>query len=68
MKIHDYQAKAILARHGVPVPQGEVVFNSADARAAAGRLGGGTVVVCVGAVVLIARPRMLSGGQGLGWR
>ena len=26
MKIHEYQAKAILARHGVPVPQGEVVF------------------------------------------
>jgi succinyl-CoA synthetase beta subunit len=24
MKIHEYQAKAILARHGVPVPRGEV--------------------------------------------
>ena len=45
MKIHEYQAKAILAAHGVPVPQGEVVFNPADARAAAQRLGGGTVVV-----------------------
>ena len=26
MKIHEYQAKAILAKFGVPVPRGEVVF------------------------------------------
>src|SRR6188768_1633003 len=26
VKIHEYQAKAILARHGVPVPRGEVAF------------------------------------------
>src|SRR6478609_1667608 len=45
MKIHEYQAKAILARHGVPVPVGEVIVNAADAVAAATRLGGGTVVV-----------------------
>ena len=31
MKIHEYQAKAILAQHGVPVPQGEVVFTAAEA-------------------------------------
>ena len=29
MKIHEYQAMAVLARFGVPVPQGEVVFNAA---------------------------------------
>src|SRR6476620_9187563 len=45
MKIHEYQAKAILAKHGVPVPQGEVVFSAEDAAAVATRLGGGTVVV-----------------------
>ena len=28
MKIHEYQAKAILARYGVPVPRGEVAFNA----------------------------------------
>ena len=33
MKIHEYQAKAILARHGVPVPRGEVATNAADAGA-----------------------------------
>jgi succinyl-CoA synthetase beta subunit len=57
MKIHEYQAKAILAAHGVPVPQGEVVFNPADARAAAQRLGGGTVVV---------KAQIHAGGRGKG--
>jgi succinyl-CoA synthetase beta subunit len=57
MKIHEYQAKAILAAHGVPVPQGEVVFNAADARAAAQRLGGGTVVV---------KAQIHAGGRGKG--
>jgi succinyl-CoA synthetase beta subunit len=45
MKIHEYQAKAILARFGVPVPRGEVVFNKDEARAAAERLGTPVVVV-----------------------
>ena len=31
MKIHEYQAKAILTRHGVPVPLGEVVNVAGDA-------------------------------------
>ncbi len=57
MKIHEYQAKAILAAHGVPVPQGEVVLNSDEARAAAQRLGGGTVVV---------KAQIHAGGRGKG--
>jgi succinyl-CoA synthetase beta subunit len=56
MKIHEYQAKAILARYGVPVPQGEVVFNAADAGAVAERLGG-TVVV---------KAQIHAGGRGKG--
>jgi succinyl-CoA synthetase beta subunit len=56
MKIHEYQAKSILARYGVPVPQGEVVFNAADASAAAKRLGG-TVVV---------KAQIHAGGRGKG--
>jgi len=44
MKIHEYQAKAILAQFGVPVPRGEVVFNKEDARAAAQRIGAPVVV------------------------
>ncbi len=57
MKIHEYQAKAILARHGVPVPQGEVVFNAGEASAAARRLGAGTVVV---------KAQIHAGGRGKG--
>ncbi|MGA2508858.1 MAG: ADP-forming succinate--CoA ligase subunit beta [Candidatus Acidiferrales bacterium] len=45
MKIHEYQAKAILAKFGVPVPRGEVVFKKDEARAAAQRLGTSVVVV-----------------------
>ena len=45
MKIHEYQAKAILAKFGVPVPRGEVAFTKDEARAAAERLGTPVVVV-----------------------
>jgi len=45
MKIHEYQAKAILAKFGVPVPRGEVVMKKDEARAAAERLGTPVVVV-----------------------
>ena len=35
MKIHEYQAKAILAQYNVPVPRGEVAFTVEEAEAAA---------------------------------
>ncbi len=57
MKIHEYQAKAILAKYGVPVPQGEVVFSAAEAADVARRLGGGTVVV---------KAQIHAGGRGKG--
>jgi succinyl-CoA synthetase beta subunit len=57
MKIHEYQAKAILAQHGVPVPRGEVAFNSAEAGAIARRLGGDIVVV---------KAQIHAGGRGKG--
>jgi succinyl-CoA synthetase beta subunit len=57
MKIHEYQAKAILARHGVPVPRGEVAFTAAEARAVAARLGGDVVVV---------KAQIHAGGRGKG--
>src|SRR3989441_3275444 len=44
MKIHEYQAKALLREFGVPVPRGEVATTPADAKAAAARLGGRVVV------------------------
>ena len=45
MKIHEYQAKQILARYGVTVPRGEVITKPEDARPAATQLGGGVVVL-----------------------
>ncbi len=57
MKIHEYQAKAILARHGVPVPRSEIVFTAADAAAAARKLGGDMVVV---------KAQIHAGGRGKG--
>jgi succinyl-CoA synthetase beta subunit len=57
MKIHEYQAKAILARHGVPVPRGEVAFSGPEARDIAGRLGGSLVVV---------KAQIHAGGRGKG--
>jgi succinyl-CoA synthetase beta subunit len=57
MKIHEYQAKAILARHGVPVPRGEVTFVAADAVDIAKRLGTGVVVV---------KAQIHAGGRGKG--
>ena len=57
MKIHEYQAKAILARHGVPVPRGEVAFAAADVAAIAKRLGTSVVVV---------KAQIHAGGRGKG--
>ena len=57
MKIHEYQAKAILSRHGVPIPQGDVALDADAARAIAERLGGGTVVV---------KAQIHAGGRGKG--
>jgi len=56
MKIHEYQAKAILAKYGVPVPRGEVVFTAEEAEAAAKKLGGGVVV----------KAQIHAGGRGKG--
>src|SRR5436190_23009899 len=57
MKIHEYQAKAILARYGVPVPRGEVAFNAAEAGEIAKELGGDIVVV---------KAQIHAGGRGKG--
>jgi succinyl-CoA synthetase beta subunit len=57
LKIHEYQAKAILARHGVPVPRGEVAFNAAEVGEIARRLGGPVVVV---------KAQIHAGGRGKG--
>jgi succinyl-CoA synthetase beta subunit len=44
MNIHEFQAKELLRRYGVPVPRGKVANTAAEARAAAAELGGRAVV------------------------
>lgn len=44
MKAHEYQAKEIFARYGVPVPRGRVAASPEEARAIAAELGGRAVV------------------------
>jgi succinyl-CoA synthetase beta subunit len=56
MKIHEYQAKMILAEFGVPVPRGRVATTAAAAGAIAQELGG-TVVV---------KAQIHAGGRGKG--
>jgi succinyl-CoA synthetase beta subunit len=56
MKIHEYQAKAILAKYHVPVPRGKVAFTVAEAEAAAQELGGSVVV----------KAQIHAGGRGKG--
>ena len=57
MKIHEYQAKAILAKYGVPVPSGEVVETAAEAAKVSQRLGSGVSVV---------KAQIHAGGRGKG--
>ncbi|TMF53669.1 MAG: succinate--CoA ligase subunit beta, partial [Chloroflexi bacterium] len=44
MKLHEYQAKQLLARAGIPIPEGRLATTHEEAEAAARALGG-TVVV-----------------------
>jgi succinyl-CoA synthetase beta subunit len=44
LKIHEYQAKQLLAKFGVPTPPGEVAASPDEAAAVAQRLGGRVVV------------------------
>lgn len=45
MHLHEYQAKALFSRYGIPVPPGRVVATPSDAEAAAAELGGDAWVV-----------------------
>src|SRR5436189_2640131 len=56
MKIHEYQAKQILARYNVRIPRGEVAYTKEEARDIAHKLGG-TVVV---------KAQIHAGGRGKG--
>ena len=57
MKIHEYQAKELLKRYGVPIPNGGGVFTSAEARKVAEGLGADVVVI---------KAQIHAGGRGKG--
>jgi succinyl-CoA synthetase beta subunit len=57
MKIHEYQAKAILSRFGVPVPRGESATSAEEAGRIAAALGDGVMVV---------KAQIHAGGRGKG--
>jgi len=57
MNLHEYQAKQLFARFGIPVPSGEVAESPRAARQAADRLGGSVWVV---------KAQIHAGGRGKG--
>ncbi len=57
MKIHEYQAKEILRKYGVSVPNGKVAFTGDEAENVSRSLGGGTMVV---------KAQIHAGGRGKG--
>ncbi len=60
MKIHEYQAKGILSRYGVPVPRGEVATSREEAGLAARRL------FDLGAQAVVVKAQIHAGGRGKG--
>ncbi|HSD72057.1 MAG TPA: ATP-grasp domain-containing protein, partial [Thermoanaerobaculia bacterium] len=56
MKVHEYQAKSILAKYGVAVPRGEVADSPAEVRDIAKQIGGPVVV----------KAQIHAGGRGKG--
>jgi succinyl-CoA synthetase beta subunit len=55
MDLYEYQGKQLFRQFGIPVSDGELVADAADARRAAQELGGGPVVV---------KAQVLTGGRG----
>jgi succinyl-CoA synthetase beta subunit len=61
MKIHEYQAKAIFARYGLPIPRGYFAASPGEAREAAVRLAQET-----GSPVAVVKAQIHAGGRGKG--
>ena len=58
MKIHEYQARQLLADFGIPVPPGKMVETVADAAAEAKRL------FSAGAGIVVVKAQVHAGGRG----
>ena len=55
MNIHEYQAKEVLSKYGVPVPQGKIAFTPEEAEKKAQELG---------APVVVVKAQIHAGGRG----
>jgi succinyl-CoA synthetase beta subunit len=60
MKIHEYQAKAILKKYGVAVPRGEMAQSRDEAEAA------GKKLLAAGATGVVVKAQIHAGGRGKG--
>jgi succinyl-CoA synthetase beta subunit len=60
MKIHEYQAKTILAKYGVAIPRGEVALTREEAEEAARKL------LHNGATGVVVKAQIHAGGRGKG--
>ena len=60
MKIHEYQAKAILSKYGVAVPRGAMAESHEEAEAAAKEL------LSAGATGVVVKAQIHAGGRGKG--
>jgi succinyl-CoA synthetase beta subunit len=56
VRIHEYQAKALLARYGIPIPRGNVALSPAEAKNVAAEIGGSVVI----------KAQVYAGGRGKG--
>ena len=61
MKIHEYQAKALLAARGIAVPQGRMATSATEARAAVA-----PIVEATGIPVVVVKSQIHAGGRGKG--
>ena len=61
MKIHEYQAKQIFARYGIPVPKGQPAFTVAEVGPIAERL-----IAETGNPVVVVKAQIHAGGRGKG--
>jgi succinyl-CoA synthetase beta subunit len=61
MKIHEYQAKALLVKHGLPVPMGLPAFAVAEAEEAAAQL-----IRATGSETVVVKAQIHAGGRGKG--
>ncbi|MCA9618515.1 MAG: ADP-forming succinate--CoA ligase subunit beta, partial [Myxococcales bacterium] len=61
MKLHEYQAKQLFAKYGVPIPKGKVVFEEKDISSAAKAL-----IDETGNEVVVVKAQIHAGGRGKG--